>query len=118
MTSDGFWEYTRVPFGLKNAPAWFSRVMTQMLSQRGLKGTRSFVDDLITGGQTFEEYVDNQLALLECLRDHRWLISASTARFGYLRINILGHTIEKGKIYPDGDKVSSFKRLLPPNNLR
>ena len=59
VTMDGFWEYQRVPFGLRNAPAWFTRVMTGMITASGLEGTRSFVDDLITGGESFEKYVAN-----------------------------------------------------------
>lgn len=57
VTMDGFWQYSRVPFGLRNAPAWFTRVMTSMIAEAELAGCRSFVDDLIAGGETFDMYV-------------------------------------------------------------
>ena len=59
VTMDGFWEYLRVPFGLRNAPAWFTREMSSMIAEADVEGCRSFVDDLIAGGETFQQYVKN-----------------------------------------------------------
>jgi len=40
-TKQGHWEYRRLPFGLKTAPATFQKLMNSVLS--GLAGTRCFV---------------------------------------------------------------------------
>ena len=46
-TKEGHWEYKRLPFGLKTAPATFQRMMNVVLS--GLTGSRCFVffDDIV-----------------------------------------------------------------------
>jgi hypothetical protein len=46
-TNQGHWEYRRLPFGLKTAPATFQKLMNSVLS--GLTGTRCFVylDDIV-----------------------------------------------------------------------
>ena len=46
-TKEGHWEYKRLPFGLKTAPATFQRIMNVALS--GLTGSRCFVflDDIV-----------------------------------------------------------------------
>ena len=61
VTNEGFWEYLRVPFGLRNAPAWFMRVIGRILADEKLLGSRAFVDDLVTGGHAFKQYADRQI---------------------------------------------------------
>ena len=41
FSTKGHWEYNRIPFGLKTAPATFQRMMNMVLS--GLTGSRCFV---------------------------------------------------------------------------
>lgn len=55
-TSDGHYEYLRMPFGLKNAPATFSRLMNLVLS--GLQGSQCFtyLDDVIIYASSLEEH--------------------------------------------------------------
>ena len=51
-TKQGHWEYLRLPFGLKTAPATFQNIMNSVLS--GLMVTRCFVylDDIVIQGVT------------------------------------------------------------------
>ena len=65
IVADGLFEFAYLPFGLKNAPAHFSRVMMSILA--GLIGTSVLVylDDLIILGSTFEEHLGNLLKVLE-----------------------------------------------------
>ena len=58
-TAEGHFEHTRMPFGLKNAPATFQRMMDHAL--RGLVGKSCFVylDDIIVFGSTIQEHNEN-----------------------------------------------------------
>ena len=55
----GLYEFTVMPFGLRNAPATFQRLMETVLS--GLARDKCFIylDDVLMVGKTFEEYADN-----------------------------------------------------------
>src|SRR3978361_1040115 len=55
-TPTGHYEYTRMPFGLKNAPSTFARAMATALA--GLQGNQCFVylDDIIIYASTVEEH--------------------------------------------------------------
>ena len=55
-TKQGHWEYRRLPFGLKTAPATFQKMMNSVLS--GITGTRCFV------------YLDDIVIYAKCLADH------------------------------------------------
>lgn len=55
-TKKGIWEYKRLPFGLKTAPATFQRMMNVALS--GLTGSRYFVflDDIVVYVRSLDEH--------------------------------------------------------------
>jgi hypothetical protein len=50
-TEDGLYEYTRLPFGLKNAPAHFQRQMSELLSSMRGCGAEVFIDDIVVYGE-------------------------------------------------------------------
>ena len=52
------WMMTRVPFGARNAPAYFTRVMQYEISKAGLGHCcLSFIDDLAIHSRTAEEHI-------------------------------------------------------------
>ncbi len=51
-TPDGHYEFLRLPFGLKNAPAEFSRIMHQVLGN--LKFVEIYLDDITVKSQIEE----------------------------------------------------------------
>ena len=57
VTHHGLWEYSRVPFGLKNAPPHFMRCIDQLMAEEQVNGSRGFVDNLLTGGRRWDEYL-------------------------------------------------------------
>ena len=67
-TFQGHFEYNRMPFGLKNAPATFQRMMDNAF--RGLIGTRCFayIDDIVIFGETIQKHNENLEAVLERIK--------------------------------------------------
>ncbi len=56
-TPDGHYEFLRVPFGLKNAPADFSRIMNIVLGN--LPFVEIYLDDITVHSKTFKEHIKN-----------------------------------------------------------
>lgn len=54
-TQFGQYEYTRVPFGLTNAPRVFQRIIHQVLS--GLSFVKTFLDDILVFSKTREQHL-------------------------------------------------------------
>lgn len=67
-TPYGHYEYSRMPFGLKNAPATFQRLMNTILT--GLQGNELFVylDDIVIYAKSLQEHEQKIKNLMSKLR--------------------------------------------------
>jgi hypothetical protein len=61
-TPDGHYEFTRLPFGLKNAPAEFSRIMFIVLGD--LPFIEIYIDDIIIHSEDMERHVKHVAEVL------------------------------------------------------
>ena len=59
VTSHGQWEYVRMPFGLKNAPAAFQRTMNTILSPVLNKFAVVYIDDINIYSDSFKQHLDH-----------------------------------------------------------
>ena len=57
--NNGKYEFLRLPFGLKNAPAIFQRVIVDILRDHRRKICHVYLDDIIIFGKTLEEHLKN-----------------------------------------------------------
>ena len=56
VTPTGFYQYKVMPFGLKNAPATFQRMIHDVLA--GLEGCEGYIDDIVVFSDTWEQHMD------------------------------------------------------------
>ena len=56
-TQDHHWEFLRLPFGLKNAPADFSRIM--YMTPGDLNFVEVYLDDITIHSKSFEEHMQH-----------------------------------------------------------
>ena len=66
-TCDGLYQFTVMPFGLKNAPATFQRLMDTVLSGLKWKGLLVYMDDIIIYSPTPQEHLVTLADTLERL---------------------------------------------------
>ncbi|MBW0531361.1 hypothetical protein O181_071076 [Austropuccinia psidii MF-1] len=54
----GIYEYTRMPFGIKNAPAHFQRMMDTIFQEEIVEGWMVvYIDDIVIYSETWEDHV-------------------------------------------------------------
>jgi hypothetical protein len=115
----GLFQYLRVPFGYRNAPQVFMRLIDQIITDAGLRAmVKAFVDDITAHGATWELYLEAQRRILKALASANWLVTVEKMYFGYESIELLGHLLEDGKIKPVPGKVSAIDKLVPPTNTK
>ncbi|GFV02300.1 retrovirus-related Pol polyprotein from transposon 297 [Trichonephila clavipes] len=107
-----------MPFGLCNAPATFERLMETVLKGLTFEACLIYLDDVIIGGRTFEEHLQNIRKVLSKLSDANLKLNPSKCKFFQKEVNYLGHIISAEGVRTDPEKVSAVKNWKRPENLQ
>lgn len=111
-------QFTRMPFGLRNATAAFQRVVDQELRRAGLTGcAKVFVDDILIHSDTFEDHVRHVEAVLQCLQRCRLRAHPRKSTFGCERVEYLGHLVTTDGLEPLAAKVAAMAQLPAPSGV-
>ena len=116
-TPDGHFQYRRMPFGLKNAPARFQRMMNN--APQGLIGKHCFVylDDIIIFGTTIEEHNRNLAIVFQRLRETELKLQPDKCEYLKPELEYLGHLITAEGIRPNPSKLEAVKNFKMPGNV-
>jgi len=117
-TPHGHYEFTRMPFGLKNAPATFQRLMDQVLS--GLQGAELFVymDDIVIYASSLREHDVKIQKLMNRLRNANLLLQPDKCEFLRREVAYLGHVIGNNGVRPNPEKTAAVKNFPIPRNAK
>ncbi|XP_068225197.1 uncharacterized protein [Palaemon carinicauda] len=115
-TPDGLYQYTVLPFGLKNAPAVFQRLMDQVISN--MPGIRVYLDDIVVFSDTWLEHLSMLKDLLGRLRQACLTINLIKSDFGHAKLQYLGYVIGSGEVSPVAAKVDAITKLSCPRSRR
>ena len=70
VTHSGLYQCTTVPFGIKNGPGSFQRLIDQVLKGLNWKQCIAYMDDILIFSQTFSEHLTRLENVLQRLREH------------------------------------------------
>ncbi|HKT21565.1 MAG TPA: reverse transcriptase family protein, partial [Nitrososphaerales archaeon] len=121
----GLYDYLRAAFGLKNCPSHFMRCMDSILDAHDIRGSveqgggnQMFVDDSVSHGSSFEQYLAHQRAFFQAVREKKWKVNPKKLRLGYRRVKLLGYVIGERSLRTDPAKVEAVRKLTPPANVK
>lgn len=114
----GHFEYVRMPFGLKNAPSTFQRVMDNVL--RELQGTICLVymDDIIIYSTSLNEHISNLRKVFSRLRTANLKVQLDKSEFLHKEIAFLGHLITTEGVKPNPEKISAIQNYPIPKTVK
>lgn len=106
-TEQGHYEFKRMPFGLKNAPATFQRIMDDVL--RGLLEDTCLVylDDIIVYSSSLQEHIQKLIKVFKRLESANFKIKLEKCEFLKKDIKYLGHIITDKGVKPNPEKNRS-----------
>ena len=117
-TDSGHYEFNRMPFGLKNAPATFQRMMNMVLRNEINKGCLVYLDDIIVFGTSLQEHMENLRVIFERLRENNLKIQLDKSEFLRKEVAYLGHIISEEGIRPNPDKINAVKNYPIPKTAK
>lgn len=118
VTPDGHFEYLRMPFGLKNAPATFQRLMNNTLRDYIGKICLVYLDDIIVFAKTPEDHLARLRLIFNALRKANLKLNKNKCEFGKESIEFLGHTITKEGIKPSQSKIKAILNFPIPKTVK
>lgn len=116
VTPDHFLQYTVMPFGLRNAPATFQRLMNTVLS--GVKNCEVYLDDIVAYSSTWPEHVKTLEEIFDRLRSASLTLNLAKCEFGKAVVTYLGKQVGQGNVSPVAAKVQAILEFPTPQTRR
>ncbi|MGL5709061.1 MAG: pol polyprotein, partial [Aeromonas sp.] len=118
QTSSGLYEFTRMPFGLANAPAAFQRAIDSIFSEEKGKFLQVYLDDIIIYSKTESEHQKHLELVLKKIKESGLKLKESKCKFSQKELTILGYRISKNQIKPTEDRIGNIKNFPVPNTIK
>lgn len=117
-TYDGFYEFIKMPFGLSNAPATFSRMMSRVLEGLNWEYCVLFIDDILVSSRSYDEHLTRLQAVFDRLKGANLKLKIRKCIFGKRKISFLGHVVSPEGIAPDPHKCSAVMDFPRPQRIK
>ncbi|XP_064464297.1 uncharacterized protein LOC135375547 [Ornithodoros turicata] len=118
VTHKGTYQWTRMPFGLKNAPSTFQRAMntifSKLLTGHHKCGVRVYLDDVLVFATNFEEFLHILDQTLSLLQQAGFKVSLEKCTFAVESLKFLGFILSKDGKLPNPAKVEAIAKMPTP----
>ena len=112
VSSFGKWEFKRCPFGLAQAPAYFQRLVNEVLS--GLTFAFGHLDDILVYSPDMKTHLEHLRKLFMKLREADLTLKEVKCNFLKRHIQYLGNIVLGKGITPMPEKLACIEEIPPP----
>ena len=113
----GKFQFSRMPFGLRNGPAVFQRMMDKILHEE-LEHCRVYIDDIVIFSQSWEQHCQHITSVMERLRAAGLTANVKKCQWAKQRFEFLGHTVGVGVVSPSVCKTQALRDFQRPTTKK
>ena len=113
----GVYEFTRMPFGVKNAPAYFQELVNKVLAEQRQWAT-AYMDDVVVYSKTWEDHLNHIESVLKALQKAGLMANPAKCKWGGKAIEFLGHWIGDGSMSIPKHKIEAMLRYKRPQTKK
>ena len=110
----GTYRFTRMPFGLCNAPASFQRTVDIILMRYKWRTCLVYIDDIIIFSKSIDEHLKHVNEILDTLRKAGLSLKLKKCRFFTTTVDYLGHVIRPGLLEVATKNQEAIRKMNPP----
>ncbi|KHJ88079.1 integrase core domain protein [Oesophagostomum dentatum] len=117
-THRGIYQFVYLPFGLRNAGAYFCRAMSRVLA--GLEANcLAYIDDIIVFNNDFDSHLASLRKVLERFRIFNIKVSGKKlTSIAQSKITFLGHEISGNSYFPADRNVKAINDMPTPTSTK
>ena len=122
ITHQGLFEFNVMPFGLRNAPSVFQRLMQRVLAglnpENGPDFVSVYLDDVLVFSETFEEHLHHLALVINRLLKAGLKLRPSKCHFICKQVQYLGHLITPSGILPNPGRTDAVRIYPTPQSVK
>jgi hypothetical protein len=115
-THNGLWQFRRMPFGYKNGPSIFQRIMQDVLAPFLWIFALVYIDDIVIFSKTFEEHVSHVNQIFGAIAKANLTLSPNKCHIGYQSL-LLGQKVSCLGLSTHKEKADAILQLDTPRNV-
>ena len=115
-TPFGLFEFTRMPFGLRNAAQTFQRLMDEIFNN--LDFVFVYIDDILIASPNHETHREHVTTVFNLLNQAGLQVNQPKCEFGKHEIEFLGHFVTAEGLRPSAQKVKAIQEYRQPNSSK
>ena len=116
--STGLYEWVRLPFGLVNAPATFSRMMSMLLAGLSFEKVVSYPHDAIVYSQSFHDHLAAVRRVFSRFCEANLKPAPEKCSLFHCETKFLGFIVNKDGVKADPKKIEKDKLFPRPHNIK
>ncbi|MBW0506615.1 hypothetical protein O181_046330 [Austropuccinia psidii MF-1] len=115
----GIYEYLRMPFGIKNAPSHYQRIMITIFPHELSEGCLIInFEDILICSETWKLHLERLSLVLKKILQVNMKISLKKCNFGFHELKALGHVVSGLSFGIDKNKVAAVLLKQMPQNKK
>jgi cleavage and polyadenylation specificity factor subunit 1 len=115
ITPGGLFEFTRMNFGLRNAPATFQRFINKIFGD--LDYVFAYIDDILVFSHSEQQHFQHLEVIFRRIAEYSLTININKCEFFKSELKILGYHVTNKGFQPTQDKIEVFKKMKRPTSI-
>ena len=116
VTSSGLYQYKVMPFGMKNAPPTFRRMVNKLV--RDIDGCEGYIDDVVIFSDNWSDHIRQIKRFFQIMREAKLTINLMKSEFGKATVKYLGHIVGQGQVRPLDAKIQTITKYPIPTSRK
>jgi len=110
--------FTRIPFGLKQIPSWFNRLVQSILQEADIHAAKNFFDDLRVQSKDRKQHIDDVRKTLRALTKVGFVVNQNKCIFAAKQLRLLGFLVSGAGVSIDKSRVFDMDKWSRPSTRK
>ena len=116
VSPDTLYQYKVMPFGMKNSPATFQRLVNSLISS--MDACKAYIDDAIIFSEEWQQHLQIIKTFFDRLSKAKLTVISAKSEFCHANLTFLGHIVGQVQVKPVEAKVLAISDFPVPTGKR